>query len=770
MPTLHEGEPKQHQADDIEPSTDDPEETPDGDDGRLSRLKEAAWTAAYIAHDLIEWLLEAASAMADYQKERKDKRLQRRHEAFTKRVVSEILTMPEFSHSVRVHGSAPFVSSYLKQQEGDTLQYHADRYEDLRSKVYLWTPLALFPAAYFVLIGQKLPGLWGENDRKSSSEFPSTRWLEELIDPLGTEGVIAAGSALSILFAAALYGGYVEIRGHFSKFPRVRAEAKSALLPHVRVALNAWSDQESPTELKFEQAPALSSSADRQYLIEREEIDRIATLVQELGASAVAISGPRGAGKSTLLRSIASSEYLRGSLCISLEAPTSYEARDFVITLYRQICEQVISTVSGMTDSPSRKAGRFAFTAVRILLGSLVIAIALTQWQPAQQFLRFNINMQLAPANLLQAGSYAALLIALYVLVGKLRPYRGLAGATELVARAIREEERLRFLQNVAVERSGTLKAKVGLELGRKRTRQLLEQPTSLPDLVRSYRSFAEDSLIWWRRFWTSGHLVIIIDELDRVTEVEAAERFINDVKGIFGIRHCTYLVTVSEDALSQFERRMVGIRPVLDSTFDEVVRLPVLDFVQAKELLERRLVGLPHAFIALCHALSGGIPRDLIRAARTLIDLRRTTRQVDLCGLTHGIVLQEVGRLKSGLIGRVNNDLAGSAAFRLLRILADPEWPAPNETYMLNSASELIRQGEVTEDDERVSTELGVALYYYGTILQVFADFEADSVKDFDRLAKSAQSLAVARSVMPASVELAYVHLQRLREEECLN
>ncbi|MEU8045888.1 hypothetical protein AB0B71_17305 [Micromonospora echinofusca] len=770
MPTLPEGEPKQRQVSDIESRVDNPEKTSANERGRLFRIKRAGWIAAYILLDLLDWVIESAARLAEYRKEREESRRQARREAFTDRIVAEILSMPEFLHSVRVHKSAPFVSLHIKEHEGEILDLHADRYEDLRSRVKLWMSISFGTLAYFAMIGHKIPGIWAENDRKSSSDVPSTRWVQELLDPLGRQGVGAVAAVLAVLVLAAIYGVYIEIRAHLSKYPRVRAQAKEALLPYVRVALNAWSNQESPTELKFERAPALHSSTDGRYLIDRVEIDRISTLIHELGVSAVAISGPRGAGKSTLLRSIADRDYLRQGLCISLEAPASYEARDFVITLYRQLCEYVISRVSGMTDSPVRRAWRILLTGIRAVIGISVVLVALTQWQSARPFFESHIRMPLVPKNLWQAGSYAAFLIMLYVLVGKMRPYRGLAGAATLVQRAIREEERLRFLQNVSVERSGTLKAKVGLELGRKRTKQLLEQPTSLPDLVRSYRAFAESSLAWWRRFWGTGHLVIIIDELDRVTEVEAAERFINDVKGVFGMRHCTYLVTVSEDALSQFERRMVGIRPVLDSTFDEVVRLPVLNFVQSKELLERRLVGLPHAFIALCHALSGGIPRDLIRTARALIDLRRTTQQVDLCSLTHEIVRQEIGRLKSGLIGRVNNELTGFDAVRLLTMLADPEWPMPDKAHVLDAASKLVRQGEGADHNDRISMEMGVALHYYGTILQVFTDFETDSIKDSERLAKTAQTLAVARSVMPASVELSYVHLQRLREEECLD
>lgn len=737
------------------------------EEGQSNRFKEILIFAVYLIVVSIEWVFKE---VADFERRwisEKECRRIRRADRLIEGIVRSIFFMPEFSHLVRVRGASDFVLTYLKGNAEETLLHYTGLYEGLRSKLKKVVGGAFVSVVFFLMLGVTVKDEWRANDRDSLSKFPSTAWFGEAFDRLAWPGTVAALMVVSFLILMFVRGLIFEVRSYRGTRLSVKQRATAAILPHLRVALNIWADAHSPTELKFETAPALGAIGDDRYLIERAELERIEILIRELGVSAVAISGPRGAGKSTLLHAMKSDLGWRSGLCLGLDAPASYESRDFVITLYRQLCEHVIDRVSKVVDLRWKRILRSLIAAVRLAVALTALLVAVSQWPPAASLFVSKVDPIVLPRNLWQAVIYVALLGVLYLLFGEMKPFVGLSGATELIKRAKREDERLRYLQAFADEQSGSFKAKFGFELGKKRTRQLLEQPASFPDLVRSYRSFASSAIAWWREcFGPDKKLIVIIDELDRVTDGEAAERFINEIKGIFGIQHCTYLVTVSEDALAQFERRMIGIRPVLDSTFDEVVRLPVLNFSQAKELLVRRLVGFPQSFIALCHALSGGIPRDLIRSARALIDSRRAMNESELDLLAEEVVYQEVRRLKSGLIGRVNNELAGAAAVRLLELLADPEWPARDADGMLAAAKRLIPE-EGGELSDRISMELGVALYYYGTILEIFAILNPSLPKNLERLAGWAEKLAIARSVMPASVELAYVHIVRLREEK---
>jgi hypothetical protein len=119
---------------------------------------------------------------------------------------------------------------------------------------------------------------------------------------------------------------------------------------------------------------------------------------------------------------------------------------------------------------------------------------------------------------------------------------------------------------------------------------------------------------------------VIGIDELDKLPTDDRAQQFLNEIKAIFGVKHCYYLVSISEEAMASFERRGMPFRDVFDSTFDEVIRVPYLSMADALRLLNRRVV-FPMPFVCFCYCLSGGLARDLIRAARRVVEAQPAGR-----------------------------------------------------------------------------------------------------------------------------------------------
>lgn len=82
---------------------------------------------------------------------------------------------------------------------------------------------------------------------------------------------------------------------------------------------------------------------------------------------------------------------------------------------------------------------------------------------------------------------------------------------------------------------------------------------------------------------------------------------------------HCYYLISVSDDALAAYEMRGLPVRDAFDSAFDEVIHVRYLDLEGSLRLLKKRVL-MPDPFVWLCHCLSGGLPRDLIRAARHVV------------------------------------------------------------------------------------------------------------------------------------------------------
>jgi hypothetical protein len=143
------------------------------------------------------------------------------------------------------------------------------------------------------------------------------------------------------------------------------------------------------------------------------------------------------------------------------------------------------------------------------------------------------------------------------------------------------------------------------------------EQPLSYPEVVAEFRNFAAGVAADVHR--RGDRAFIGVDELDKIGSAEQAERFLNEVKGIFGIPHLYFMVSVSDDALNAFERRGLPLRDAFDSSFDEILRVEPLSYFESRRLLYRRVIGLTEPYVAFCHCLAGGLARDVIRAARQI-------------------------------------------------------------------------------------------------------------------------------------------------------
>ena len=100
------------------------------------------------------------------------------------------------------------------------------------------------------------------------------------------------------------------------------------------------------------------------------------------------------------------------------------------------------------------------------------------------------------------------------------------------------------------------------------------QQPVPLPELVVRCRGC-------WPRMWPHGGgrstmvgavWSSVSDEVDKILDGEWAEAFLDDIKAVFGVPGCLYLVSLGEDALAVL-RPPCAIRPgPRDSAFDEVV------------------------------------------------------------------------------------------------------------------------------------------------------------------------------------------------------
>jgi len=128
-------------------------------------------------------------------------------------------------------------------------------------------------------------------------------------------------------------------------------------------------------------------------------------------------------------------------------------------------------------------------------------------------------------------------------------------------------------LSSTRAERFGVsnpLKIPIGFDSTTTAGRTASTIPWTRPELVGEIRllltSMAE-----------SRQVVIGIDELDKIQSAEEAVQFVDDIKSIFGIPGCFFLISISDDALADFERRGLPFRNAFDSAFDEVIALNYL-------------------------------------------------------------------------------------------------------------------------------------------------------------------------------------------------
>jgi len=425
--------------------------------------------------------------------------------------------------------------------------------------------------------------------------------------------------------------------------------------PAIERAVAGWLSERVNQEIGAIYAHALPE-VDPQGLAEVDDTEReIATrsgseldsLFDRMPGGSIGISGPRGAGKSTLIARATSQagrvEGDRVALGVVVDAPVDYDAREFVLHLFARLCESVLGPdrVDALRNwdtaaEPSRTARPFRSlrSPYPPLLGPLLFLAGAALYVAildAEGNLRLEDRDTWAIVLMATGGAltYLTLILNPRWIVGKLRSSlpRGKPKGRALATAAVRLRQ-IWFQRTFSSGWSGSFKMPVGLEAGTERSAQLAENQMSLPDIVSLYKEFVQ-------LIAATGEVRIGIDELDKM-EDEQARRFLNEIKVIFRISGCFYLVSVSEDAMSYFERRGLPFRDVFDSSFDDVLRVGYLPYTDSHRLLRRRVVGLPIQFVALCHVIGGGLARDVIRVAR------------DVCEHPAGASLEEVARTLS--------------------------------------------------------------------------------------------------------------------------
>jgi hypothetical protein len=332
--------------------------------------------------------------------------------------------------------------------------------------------------------------------------------------------------------------------------------------------------------------------------------------------------------------------------------------------------------------------------------------------------------------------------------------------------------DRIRFQQRYTTGWSGGLIAPFGIEATRSGSKDATEQQLTFPGAVAALRRFIEQVA-------GSRDVVIAIDELDKMESSDTANRFLNEIKAIFRIEHCFYLVSVSEDAMSQFERRGMPLRDVFDSSFDEVLYLEHLKIGESRRLLGERVIGLPTPFLFMAHCMSAGLPRDLIRITRELIDIGvRRGQPVALSEVCRQAVRSELSRkarattvVVRGIdtephagnflqwVQRISRPTVG--ARELLDCCATVQDFVATDLPLLSDGSEQARHRQLERSKlVELTLELALVAYFAATLLDFFRDTltrdelrrveqDAEGESAIELLAGARQSFGINRRIV---------------------
>lgn len=278
-----------------------------------------------------------------------------------------------------------------------------------------------------------------------------------------------------------------------------------------------------------------------------------------------------------------------------------------------------------------------------------------------------------------------------------------------------------------------------GFELAGKRAVTLAGRALTYPEVVKRFRGFlsriaAEQAT---EREVEPGRVIIGVDELDRIGTGEPARRLLNEIKAVFDVQGCYYLVSVSTEAQHDFELSGIGLRSVFDSSFDEVVRVDYLDFEYARKLLRRYVLDLSEQFQALAYVFSGGLARHLVRTARSIVELGRDRPGRDIADVVRALADAELTRACQATADALTavDDRAGVTD--LLRLLDE------RPTADLKAYSDKVRDSYKDRSDRvrQLRDAIAARTRFLATVQQTFtADLTEERMRalDFDQLARA--------------------------------
>ena len=521
-----------------------------------------------------------------------------------------------------------------------------------------------------------------------------------------------------------------------------QALIRKGIIPFLRNRINEITTPSFSLELKIYDSAGLSQMSAQEYIVPTPAFSRQQKTVDPLDGGIVGIAGPRGAGKTTILQAYKAGRFLKvgeQQIVVFETVPVAYDARDFILHLYFQVCANVANFIDqhvlGVVSKRKREGTRHYWAVVLLPVLAMIWVPVFWYATTIDHDPHFKLPLWLTSSGWLigLAVSLSAILAIYYWKARRDRPYEPRdQEATDL--RSLQELARRRMM-DIKFQQSHTYgwAGKLGMplpytaEFSKSHELELASKSRTYPEIVADFQCFLAATVTIVKSVPNLARvpLVIILDELDKIASIDSVREFMNEAKGFLRMQSpgVLCLISVSEDALTSFEERGLPARDALDSTFDTVIDVGYLSLTDSIQLLNRRVIGMSLPFVCLCHCMAGGLPRELVRAAREVTETNSSTigkicREIVLSDL-HGklrswrtaIVGSGSGSSqKAELIGYLNEAILGSvSAAELLHLLE-------NHPVLKNDADGKMGLGEV-------QLQIMAYLYFAATLLEVFTE-----------------------------------------------
>jgi len=526
------------------------------------------------------------------------------------------------------------------------------------------------------------------------------------------------------------------------------------------------------TELTYVTARGLSQVYDADmFEVETGTVQRIRDFLDGTPGGSLGLAGPRGTGKTTAMASFVSgrsrrSDGMRGR-AISVSAPVEYVPRDFILHLFAELCRSVLvpdpiptgrpdgSMLDDLGITPSWRTRRLVATLIAttsLLAGAALIAASRGWFSFDPRLFWGAVLVIFSPVSLILFSLFERSRVDRRRHVIEEREYERYLAARqgkaregvsdELAGLAASYLDVIRFQQTFTSGWSGSVKAGIsiveasaGLTGGSSTTRHSL----SLPEISTMFAQFTLG-------LTELGPVIIGIDELDKIQSAERAQAFLNDIKSVFGLNGCYFLISVSEDALANFERRGLPVRDAFDSALDDVVHFEPLTYQTTLRLIRGRVVGLPDPFVAVAHCLGGGLPRDVIRWTRALVDAEGEGAGNDITTLLQSVIQADLTRklaATTALLARKPSEQGIRAIRTLSALKLEPSSDALLRAYQAyqqghrreeSSTAELASPGppgqqeDVDLECQRAVDGFFTYVYFCATLIGAFTSSTRES------------------------------------------